>query len=74
MDALVFATGNVLLLRNLLKLSVDTVEIGSSKLLSLVAERLLDSNSNMEVNLVYIGSWFIVKATHNDQRLDPWFI
>ena len=55
MNALVLATGNVLLLRNILKLSVDTVEIGSSKLLSLVAERLLDSNSNMEVNLVYHG-------------------
>ncbi|KAH9721649.1 MINDY DUB domain-containing protein [Citrus sinensis] len=37
---------NVLLLRNNLTLSPDTGEISQEKLLSLVAERLIDSNSN----------------------------
>ncbi|KAH9721657.1 MINDY DUB domain-containing protein [Citrus sinensis] len=39
--------GNVLLLRNNLTLSPDTGEISQEKLLSLVAERLIDSNSNV---------------------------
>ncbi|KAH9777611.1 MINDY DUB domain-containing protein [Citrus sinensis] len=39
--------GNVLLLRNNLNLSPDTGEISQEKLLSLVAERLIDSNSNV---------------------------
>ncbi|XP_077248125.1 uncharacterized protein LOC143887817 [Tasmannia lanceolata] len=39
---------NVLLLRNNLNLSLDTTEISLQKLLSLVAERLIDSNSNVE--------------------------
>ncbi|KAH9721646.1 MINDY DUB domain-containing protein [Citrus sinensis] len=38
---------NVLLLRNNLTLSPDTGEISQEKLLSLVAERLIDSNSNV---------------------------
>ncbi|GAY43374.1 hypothetical protein CUMW_073990 [Citrus unshiu] len=38
---------NVLLLRNNLNLSPDTGEISQEKLLSLVAERLIDSNSNV---------------------------
>lgn len=41
--------GNVLLLRNNLTLSPDTGEISQEKLLSLVAERLIDSNSNVNV-------------------------
>ncbi|KAL6006801.1 hypothetical protein ACLOJK_032296 [Asimina triloba] len=40
--------GNVLLLRNNLNLSLDTSEVPLQKLLSLVAERLIDSNSNVE--------------------------
>lgn len=39
---------NVLLLRNNLNLSLDIAEISLQRLLSLVAERLLDSNSNIE--------------------------
>ncbi|MCO5572074.1 hypothetical protein L7F22_025825 [Adiantum nelumboides] len=39
---------NVLLLRNNLSLSLDITEIASSRLLALVAERLIDSNSNIE--------------------------
>ncbi|XP_010272598.1 PREDICTED: ubiquitin carboxyl-terminal hydrolase MINDY-1 isoform X1 [Nelumbo nucifera] len=39
---------NVLLLKNNLNLSVDTSEVSLQKLLSLVAERLIDSNSNVE--------------------------
>lgn len=39
---------NVLLLRNNVNLSPDITEVASSRLLSLVAERLLDSNSNIE--------------------------
>ncbi|XP_035543482.1 ubiquitin carboxyl-terminal hydrolase MINDY-2-like [Juglans regia] len=38
---------NVLLLRNNLNLSPDTVEVSQKKLLELVAERLTDSNSNL---------------------------
>ncbi|XP_024029064.1 uncharacterized protein LOC21405916 isoform X1 [Morus notabilis] len=37
---------NVLLLRNNLNLSPDTTEVSQEKLLSLVAERLIDSNSD----------------------------
>ncbi|KAL9328660.1 hypothetical protein ACSQ67_003663 [Phaseolus vulgaris] len=39
--------GNVLLLRNNLNLSPDIAEVSQEKLLSLVAERLIDSNSNV---------------------------
>ncbi|CAA7393073.1 unnamed protein product [Spirodela intermedia] len=39
---------NVLLLRNVIDLSLDISEVSQQKLLSLVAERLLDSNSNLE--------------------------
>ncbi|KAI5073241.1 hypothetical protein GOP47_0011254, partial [Adiantum capillus-veneris] len=39
---------NVLLLRNNLSLGLDITEVASSRLLSLVAERLIDSNSNIE--------------------------
>lgn len=42
------AISNVLLLRNNLNLSLETTEIPLQKLLSLVAERLIDSNSNVE--------------------------
>ncbi|XP_054824455.1 uncharacterized protein LOC129322269 isoform X2 [Prosopis cineraria] len=38
---------NVLLLRNILNLSPDIAEVSQEKLLSLVAERLIDSNSNV---------------------------
>ncbi|MCE3050949.1 hypothetical protein HAX54_048584, partial [Datura stramonium] len=39
--------GNVLLLKNNLSLSPDIPEVSQEKLLSLVAERLIDSNSNV---------------------------
>lgn len=39
---------NVLLLRNNLSLSLDASEVSLQKLLSLVAERLIDSNSNVQ--------------------------
>ncbi|KAL6181928.1 hypothetical protein ACLB2K_048576 [Fragaria x ananassa] len=39
---------NVLSLRNNLNLSADTTEVSQEKLLSLVAERLIDSNSNTD--------------------------
>ncbi|XP_031404248.1 ubiquitin carboxyl-terminal hydrolase MINDY-1 isoform X3 [Punica granatum] len=38
---------NILLLRNNLNLSPETTEVSQEKLLSLVAERLIDSNSNV---------------------------
>ncbi|KAK9059411.1 hypothetical protein SSX86_022031 [Deinandra increscens subsp. villosa] len=38
---------NILLLRNNLSLSSDVAEVSQEKLLSLVAERLIDSNSNV---------------------------
>lgn len=44
-----FAVGNVLLLKNNLNLSPDIAEVSQEKLLSLVAERLIDSNSNVNV-------------------------
>ncbi|KAF7127158.1 hypothetical protein RHSIM_Rhsim11G0008100 [Rhododendron simsii] len=43
--------GNVLLLKNNLSLSPDITEVSQEKLLSLVAERLIDSNSNVNVIL-----------------------
>ncbi|KAI7754680.1 hypothetical protein M8C21_005437 [Ambrosia artemisiifolia] len=43
----VMSAGNVLLLRNNLNLSADVAEVSQEKLLSLVAERLIDSNSNV---------------------------
>ncbi|CAI0414126.1 unnamed protein product [Linum tenue] len=39
---------NVLLLRNIISLSPDVAEVSQEKLLSLVAERLIDSNSNID--------------------------
>ncbi|PSS11461.1 Ubiquitin carboxyl-terminal hydrolase like isoform 1 [Actinidia chinensis var. chinensis] len=39
--------GNVLLLKNNLNLSSDITEVSQEKLLALVAERLIDSNSNV---------------------------
>ncbi|KAI3918104.1 hypothetical protein MKX01_041424 [Papaver californicum] len=39
---------NLLLLRNNLSLSEDTTDVSLQRLLSLVAERLIDSNSNVE--------------------------
>lgn len=42
--------GNILSLRNNLSLSPDVAEVSQEKLLSLVAERLIDSNSNVNVS------------------------
>lgn len=47
--------GNVLLLRNNLNLSPDIAEVSQEKLLSLVAERLIDSNSNINVTSCFLG-------------------
>lgn len=47
---------NVLLLKNHLNLSPDIPEVSQEKLLSLVAERLIDSNSNVNV----IPSCFLI--------------
>lgn len=44
-----YVVGNVLLLKNHLNLSPDIPEVSQEKLLSLVAERLIDSNSNVNV-------------------------
>lgn len=41
--------GNVLSLKNSLNLSPDIPEVSQEKLLSLVAERLIDSNTNIDV-------------------------
>ena len=46
--------GNVLLLKNNLNLSPDVAEVTQEKLLSLVAERLIDSNSNADVIGLFI--------------------
>lgn len=57
--------GNVLLLRNQLEgLSADIGEVSQEKLLSLVAERLLDSNSNVNVRIgfVIIGNVTILQC------------
>lgn len=45
------AAGNVLLLRNNVDLSPDIAEVSLEKLLSLVAEQLIDTNSNVNVRL-----------------------
>ncbi|KAG6529702.1 hypothetical protein ZIOFF_011915 [Zingiber officinale] len=44
-----YVRGNVLLLRNNLDLSLDDSEVSLHKLLSLVVERLIDSNNNVYV-------------------------
>ena len=41
--------GNVLLLKNVINLNPDAGEVSQQKLLSLVAERLIDSNSSAQV-------------------------
>jgi hypothetical protein len=41
--------GNVLLLKNVISLNPDDSEVSQQKLLSLVAERLIDSNTNVQV-------------------------
>lgn len=46
---LLIMIGNVLSLKNLLNLSPDIPEISQEKLLSLVAEPLIDSNTNSDV-------------------------
>ena len=46
--------GNVLLLRNNLNLSPDIAEVSQEKLLSLVAERLIDSNSSVNVRVAFV--------------------
>ena len=59
-------TGNILLLKNNLNLTPDTTEVSQEKLLSLVAERLIDSNSNINVisyNLSFCHLWcFIISS------------
>ena len=50
----VIIAGNVLLLRNNLNLSPDIAEVSQEKLLSLVAERLIDSNSNVNVRVAFV--------------------
>jgi len=52
------AAGNVLLLRNNLNLSPDIAEVSQEKLLSLVAERLIDSNSNVNVRVAFVISGY----------------
>lgn len=42
-------TGNVLLLRNSINLNLDAPEVPLQKLLSLVAEKLIDSNCSVQV-------------------------
>uniref|UniRef100_A0A0R0KQB7 MINDY deubiquitinase domain-containing protein n=1 Tax=Glycine max TaxID=3847 RepID=A0A0R0KQB7_SOYBN len=45
---------NVLLLRNNLNLSPDIAEVSQEKLLSLVAERFIDSNSSVNVRVAFV--------------------
>lgn len=49
------AAGNVMLLKNVISLNPDAGEVSQQKLLSLVAERLIDSNSNVQVRSVPVG-------------------
>jgi hypothetical protein len=49
MPAVFVSAGNVLLLKNVISLNPDASEVSQQKLLSLVAERLIDSNSAVEV-------------------------
>jgi hypothetical protein len=43
------SAGNVLLLKNVINLNPDAGEVSQQKLLSLVAERLIDSNTSAQV-------------------------
>ncbi|KAF4369527.1 hypothetical protein F8388_019396 [Cannabis sativa] len=54
--------GNILLLKNNLTLSPDVTEVSQEKLLSLVAERLIDSNSNIDVILKVITCIFVISV------------
>ena len=55
------AAGNVLLLRNVLHLNPDITEVSQQKLLSLIAERLIGSNSNVNVRSDMLQSFFLKK-------------
>lgn len=71
--------GNVLSLKNSLNLSPDIPEVSQEKLLSLVAERLIDSNTNTDVIsfkqyilvyfvLVWLGLFKIGKRIFHSSR------
>jgi len=49
MSPVLVCAGNVLLLKNVISLNPDASEVSQQKLLSLVAERLIDSNSAIQV-------------------------
>jgi len=49
MSPVLVCAGNVLLLKNVISLNPDASEVSQQKLLSLVAERLVDSNSAIQV-------------------------
>lgn len=57
------SAGNVLLLRNSLHLSLDEPEVSLQKLLSLLAEKLIDSNSNVQVLYFSFSSPFLTIAS-----------
>lgn len=44
-----FAAGNILLLKNEFDIGSDSTEVSQQKLLTLVAEKLIDINSNINV-------------------------
>ncbi|CAJ1928144.1 unnamed protein product [Sphenostylis stenocarpa] len=56
---------NVLLLRNNLSLSPDIAEVSQEKLLSLVAERLIDSNSNVNVRAAFVVTGYVENQQQN---------
>lgn len=49
------SAGNVLLLKNVISLNPDASEVSQQKLLSLVAERLIDSNSAAQVQFLTLA-------------------
>lgn len=66
-----------MLLRNNLSLSLDASEVSLQKLLSLVAERLIDSNSNVQVSLRLLGYFGIVLSVKIGSfvtRNDVWWL
>lgn len=64
----IVSAGNVLLLKNVISLNPDASEVSQQKLLSLVAERLIDSNVQVRFNLARLRLWFCL------QSVFEWFV
>ncbi|KAK7331535.1 hypothetical protein VNO80_28269 [Phaseolus coccineus] len=69
-----FTRSNVLLLRNNLKLNPDIAEVAREKLLSLAAERLIDSNSNVNVRVTFVISGYLHSCDLDIPLYHSWIV